>query len=278
MWFIRGMLLSALGGVIGAVIWAAVAAALNSEVKFIAIGVGALCGLGMRIGAAEEADFMTGVLAGVVAIFAVLLGKQMAVEYIVYDATRVDTRNVWAIADEVVYEWRLQGRSVKWPPGVIPEEAWLESDYPADVWEEAEHRFEFLSEAEKADLEAYPFYAVQDWPIAYLAEVVLEEWAMDGERIDWDGVVYSENPMHAEEYPEAIWTSARTRWLRMKPSEQEELERQACADWDIANADLRAMLEEAKQEVYTSTFAGRGLVLFVFAFLTAGMIGGYWGD
>jgi hypothetical protein len=278
------MLLSALGGIIGAVIWAAVAAALNMEMNVIAIGVGALCGLGMRIGAAEEADFMTGVLAGVVTIAAVLLGKHMAVEYVVAEATRVDPRNVWAIADEVVYEWRLDGQTITWPPGVIPEEAYTEADYPADVWEEAEYRYDVLTEEEKADLAAYPMYATPDWQIAYLADEVLREWEMDGERIDWGGVIISDYPMHEEEYPEEIWTAATTRWLRMSSNEQRALERRICAEWDEENAAFRAELEAVKDEMFSDSVerslvgGRRSLLLLVVSFLTAGAIGGYWGD
>jgi hypothetical protein len=278
MWFIRGVLLSALGGLIGAVIWAAVASALNAEVKLIALLLAALCGLGMRIGAADEADWMTGILAGVIAIFAVLGGKQMAVEYIAYEATSVDTRNVWAIADEVVAEWEREGQTIVWPEGVWPEEAWVETDYPVEVWDEAEYRYDYLTDDEKVDLEAYPMYATPNWQVVPIADEVLDEWLMDGERLDWEGVVETDYPMREAEYPKVIWDIAVRRWERLSPAEQEAHERSLCAQWDIDNADYLAQVEAAKEELYKSSFGGRNLYLIGLAFLIAAAIGGDWGD
>ncbi|MFG0253104.1 MAG: hypothetical protein ACF8NJ_09550, partial [Phycisphaerales bacterium JB038] len=265
MWFIRGVLLSALGGLLGAVIWAAVASALNMEVKLIAMLLAALCGLGMRLGAAEEADWMTGILAGVIAIFGVLIGKQMAVEYIVHEATTVDSRNVWAIADEVVFEWEQEGRQLDWPRGVYPDHAWVEADYPADVWDEAEYRYMFLSDPEMEDLAAYPFHATPDWQIVPIADEVLDEWLMDGEYIDWDGVVEADYPMREAEYPAEIWRIAKRRWERMDEAEKRAHERAVCAQWDVENAEFTAWLEEQKQEMYKSSFGGRNLYLLAIA-------------
>ncbi|MCK4871712.1 MAG: hypothetical protein KAS72_03200 [Phycisphaerales bacterium] len=278
MWFIRGVLLSGLGGLIGAVIWAAVATSLNAEVKLVAVVVAALCGLGMRIGTAGQGGFMMGILAGVIAVFAVLIGRQTAVEYVTHEAPSIDTRNVWAIADEVVYEWELEGGIIDWPEGVLPEDAWAEQDYPYDVWDEAEYRYQCLTDTEQADLEAYPVFALPQWQVSYLADEVLWEWLADGEEIYRDELIESDNPMHKEEFPTDVWAEAERRWSHMDAAEKDELERQICAEWEVQSANLRAMLDEARAEMYRSRVGGRNIYLVVLAFLVAAAIGGDWGD
>lgn len=56
---------------------------------------------------------------------------------------------VW-LADEVVAEFESEGRDVDWPPGMNVESAWREAHYPADVWAEADTRWDAMSEPDRA--------------------------------------------------------------------------------------------------------------------------------
>ena len=58
---------------------------------------------------------------------------------------------VW-LADEVVAEFESDGRDVDWPPGMDVDSAWREAHYPADVWAEAQTRWDAMNEP---DREAY---------------------------------------------------------------------------------------------------------------------------
>lgn len=49
------------------------------------------------------------------------------------------------LADEIVYEWADAGTPMEWPEGSSIETALHESDYPAEVWAEAQSRWSQLS-------------------------------------------------------------------------------------------------------------------------------------
>ena len=55
---------------------------------------------------------------------------------------------VW-LADDVVAEFESDGRDVDWPPGMDIESAWREDHYPADVWAEAQTRWDGMSESDR---------------------------------------------------------------------------------------------------------------------------------
>ncbi len=64
-----------LGAVIGAAVWAGVISAVQFQASFIAIGVAALCGIGAAYGSRGNVGFMTGAIATVCAVAAILAGK-----------------------------------------------------------------------------------------------------------------------------------------------------------------------------------------------------------
>src|SRR5262245_9387722 len=78
-WVIGGLV----GGRIGAGIWAGIVYATHRQIGWIAWGVGALVGVGVRLAAGEEYGPKPGVTAAVIAILALIAGKFAAVYLIV---------------------------------------------------------------------------------------------------------------------------------------------------------------------------------------------------
>lgn len=149
---IKGLVAALVGGAVGAAIWAAVTHFTGYEVGFVAWGVGLLVGIGMAVGAGNNAGMATGVVAAVVAIAAVLGGKYATVHLAVeefagameYEMTDHDV--IVKYADHIAGEWEAEGRALNWPDGSSVETAYEVEDYPADLWAEAEARWDSLGE------------------------------------------------------------------------------------------------------------------------------------
>src|ERR1043165_6883081 len=73
--FIKGLIGCIVGGTVGASLWALVAYFTGYEVGILATIVGALCGAGMAVGSKGNLGFMTGAVACVVALLAIVGGK-----------------------------------------------------------------------------------------------------------------------------------------------------------------------------------------------------------
>jgi hypothetical protein len=143
---------SVVGGAIGAAIWAAVGYYTGFEVGWIAWGVGVLAGLGAAVGSniiGGGPSTGTGILAAVVALAGVGAGKLAVIEiHYMNDPDLAAAQAVGGFTDEVLMSyvaievadhWNEEGIPVHWP--TIPDNQWFrwrESEYPADVWAEAE--------------------------------------------------------------------------------------------------------------------------------------------
>lgn len=74
-WLLGALALSVLGGLVGSVIWYAVAQGLNVEISWVAIAVGILAGGGAAIGARGNEGVLTGLLACLIAICSIGVAK-----------------------------------------------------------------------------------------------------------------------------------------------------------------------------------------------------------
>lgn len=81
---------------------------------------------------------------------------------------------VW-IADDVVVEYEDAGRPVAWPDGMDIEVAWREAHYPADVWADAQARWDEMAPGERESFEAERIAMIRE-DQAY-GEQVLMSWA-----------------------------------------------------------------------------------------------------
>ena len=81
----RGIALSGLGALLGAVVWALVAVATHREIGWIAWAVGAAAGGGMSLGYDDKSDgTVPGILAAFIALGGIVLGKVFILVWVLY--------------------------------------------------------------------------------------------------------------------------------------------------------------------------------------------------
>ncbi len=161
----KDLTLGLAAGVIGATLWAGVAAITHYEVGWVAWAVGGLVGVAVARGNVDghREPAMAGVLAVAITALSIVGGKYLAVSLTLPSAAEL-IASVMAnfdneeyvmsfVADDVAAELEASGQTVDWPAGVDPSMASEESDYPADVWTEARERWASLSDAERADFQ-----------------------------------------------------------------------------------------------------------------------------
>jgi hypothetical protein len=168
---------AAIGGGIGAAIWAAICYNINYEIGWIAWGVGILAGFGAAIGSRGHTGLLTGGIAVVVAILAILAGKYITIDMTVNDLTRQVAREmevtqdnaIAVIARGIAAEHENAGRTVNWPQDINPEYAFEEDEFPAEIWKDAKSRWSRLPESSR---ETYRDAAHRDQQ-KFLAEIAV---------------------------------------------------------------------------------------------------------
>lgn len=155
----NGVVGSLVGGAVGALVWMGVTLVTDHEVGWIAWGVGGLAGAGMSLGMKGNGDVTAGVIAALIAVVSVFAGKYAAVHFIVQkEIDKIEATPIGAsqlqlrVADELVEEWKTDGRNLVWPAGMTVEKAQGPKDYPDGVWDEAVLRFDSLSAEERAQM------------------------------------------------------------------------------------------------------------------------------
>src|SRR5690606_35955381 len=165
-----------IAGLIGASAWGAIAAFTFTEWGILAWGIGGFVGFGVRVGAREEdVGLAPGLTALGIAMFAVILGKFLAVHFLLASLEKAieaagevregqaqqlevsDQETIDLIisdfADEVEAEWAAQGRQWNEPDwdNVADNAAW-EAYYDPVSWAEAKQKWEALSPEEQAKM------------------------------------------------------------------------------------------------------------------------------
>ncbi len=161
-WILGGLI----GGAAGVVIWVLVGYLSQYEVGWIAWGVGFLVGVGVRYGAylgGQDEGLAQGLLASVMAIGSIVVAKYMLFSILVGGADAEGLREIVgeiryddeamiaSIADDVAQEMMDSGRTVNWPAGMTYEEAIRKADYPAELWRQAETRWNQLGAEEQQE-------------------------------------------------------------------------------------------------------------------------------
>jgi hypothetical protein len=150
---------AAIGGGIGAAIWAAICYNINYEIGWIAWGVGILAGFGAAIGSRGHTGLLTGGIAVVVAILAILAGKYITIDMTVNDIAKQVAREmevtednaIAVIARGIAAEHENAGRTVNWPQDINPDYAFEEDEFPEAIWKDAKGRWARLPETSRAD-------------------------------------------------------------------------------------------------------------------------------
>ncbi len=168
LWFIAG----GIGAGIGALIWAGIGYFLNTEISYIALGVGFLAGLGARIGSGNQGGFGPGFAAVIAGVLGVIIGKLLvfilSFQQGMEEISDVELREIIVsdIAASVVVEWEAEGKPLVWPFGKSLENAYEATDYPAGVWAEAQQRWNSSPPEEKVEIrESYRAQFAQGLPL-----------------------------------------------------------------------------------------------------------------
>jgi hypothetical protein len=182
-----------IGGAVGAAIWAGIAYGTGYEIGWIAWGVGLLAGGGTYAFVRDEADATTGITAAVVAVMALAVGRYASVVLTVDSVLAKEMPGGIAVdeeamlvktADEVVGEWEGNGKKINWPEGVTLEDADEESEYPKDVWKEAQARWSKLTPEEQTEAKATEQREVDALIKEFRATVVQEGFTSSFDMMD----------------------------------------------------------------------------------------------
>lgn len=176
---LRALLGAALGGLLGAALWAAVAYFFHYEIGWIAWGVGVAAGFGAaKFG--DQLDGVTGAAAAGIAVLSIFVGKLATVHLMVDDSlAQITAENISDelaisyIADEVAVAYREEGLELDWPKGVDPELAEEKSDYPRDVWKDAEAAWKDCTPQERKDFKGEISSNIKAGAVMFRDEAVL---------------------------------------------------------------------------------------------------------
>ncbi len=156
-WIIGGVL----GGLVGAAIWAAISYATQYEIGYIAIGVGFLVGVGVRMAAGDNVSSTTGAVSAAIAIVSVLAGKYLTIYLLMQNALAGlqfdlppdainDDAMVAMYAEEIVEKREAAGETVTFPAiDETAEDVPVKDQYPEDIYKLAVKEWEAVPEAEK---------------------------------------------------------------------------------------------------------------------------------
>jgi hypothetical protein len=231
---------AAVGGTVGAAIWAALVYFTLREFPYVAVAVGLLTGLGASLGAGRRADMKSGVTAVIVAILAVAAGKYFAIQALVRNPSQAlmnfqgsgtegedspETVAQQQIAADIAFLREEAGETLEWPLDTTLSNAWRLEDYPPDVQAQAQSTWFSLSDAERAKrLDEPPLGAMGT--VARMANEAIEEAELRGETVRWPEGVDPEEAWTKDEFPLAFWEAASKKYRAMtEPERAAELAR-----------------------------------------------------
>lgn len=144
-WVVAGVI----GGALGAWVWAAVTYWTHHEVGWIALGIGVLVGMAVRMAAGNIRGWAPGITAAIIAVLAIIGGKYVGTKML-FDWELLNLTNAVRVTDEdmaliqainIIQERDVAGEPVSWPPGQSAATAKQLSDFPVDVATEARTRW-----------------------------------------------------------------------------------------------------------------------------------------
>ncbi|MBL1217633.1 MAG: hypothetical protein D8M59_09070 [Planctomycetes bacterium] len=219
----KAILFGAAGGLVGALVWAGIGIALNWEIGWLAVLVGFLVGIAMRYGKGEEIGSTLGVVAAIIAVLSVVFGKFLWVAFMVSGLSENNEELVISyIADEVVYEMESRGEQIRWPVDLGDLPPTDREEYPTKVWNEADRRWQALTEDERAMLFTCPRLANAEYVLSYIADEIAAEREEAGEVTEWPGGPEQMDYSHEADYPADIWAEAADRWDAWSTGEQDQ--------------------------------------------------------
>lgn len=213
-------------GLLGSLAWALIAYFANYEIGWIAWIIGALAGVGVRASAKRQGGSAAAVAASLAAAICILVGKIGAVAPLAiggagYDVAADRETLISCFADDIAFERTRAGATIDWPGGQRPEEPETQSEYPADIWREAEARWDALSDAERVETARNPaLHAVTEYVITHLADDVTVEYEERGKPLNYPAGADREFGSTGADYPADVWADALARWDAMTPQQR----------------------------------------------------------
>ncbi len=164
---IRWILGGFAGAAAGILIWVLCGYFTHYEVGWIAWGVGFMVGFGVRYTAYyfDDGDpsLAKGIVASLLAVIAIMTAKGLLFTFLYGrdDGAELrnfaasiqidDEANIAVIASELSEEAQKQGKKIAWPPGVSLDTASRKKDFPLDIWQKAEARWNQLGPKEQQE-------------------------------------------------------------------------------------------------------------------------------
>tara|TARA_R110002073_G_scaffold275332_1_gene438871 strand:- start:38988 stop:39941 length:954 start_codon:yes stop_codon:yes gene_type:complete len=286
----RAILGAAIGGLVGACVCAAMFYVFHIEFGLLAVGVGALCGLGARFGGVVQSTrggVIAGVMAAVVSIGAIVGGKYVvasiyARESFVPGLGTSDYREVkdksalyrmaFLRSSELIYE----GETLDWGGDQVYLDAafWLE-DFPQDVQDETNALWDSMNNGRKVEFkerilaDSDPQYDLEfedvddEWAKHVLAKNICEDRIAQGIAIEWADVnMPFGRGTWSNAFPESVRSWVESQWDSMNSDEIREFKKTMVADRDIVSEEY---LNKSRMEIFEASF--KHPLDFVFLFL-----------
>ncbi len=255
-----GTIGGAIAGLVGAGIWTAVGYFTGYEVGWIAWGIGALVGVGVSLGMRGEGGAAGAVIAAVLSIGSVLLGKWAVISFGMSSYFGGEDFVIREIADVIVDDERQQGRN----PIVRPEADTWQDTYPAGIWAQAKQRWDAMDRAAQQELLECPPLANDQLYLVYLADEIVGAYEALGKPVEWPDGFDIATARRDHHYPADVWEDAVRRWDEMTPQGQ-EMHRTSVRQ-DI-QAGMEAAMSAAAGQGFKQSF---GLFDILWLFLAVG--------
>jgi hypothetical protein len=272
MGFFGSIIGGSIGGVVGALIWALIGYSTGYEVGYIAWGIGVLVGLGVAKGSSGQGSTETGLIAVVLALGSILLGKWAWVEFSYRQYFDPRDIAIASLADVVIAEHEDKGEPVGRPR--TAESDTIEDEYPSAIWAEATARFDALTSEEQEELVNAPALANPDLVVRSIAESVIAEREKAGKPVRWPDGKDPDAAWRREDFPAEIWQDAQARWKALSAEKQAEyrdsLKQQKAKEHEVAMATLHSTLSA---HGFQSSFGAFDLLWGFLAISTAFKIG-----
>lgn len=269
---IKWLLAGFIGGAFGAVAWALLYHYADFEVGWIAWGIGALAGVGVRAVAKDNHGFAPGVVAVLAAVVALGAGKVGGLYFDLNGDPGPEYRSeereflTSIIASGVVIEFRHANKAIHWPKNADIEFQNSRGDFPADIWSEAMHRFDGYSDTQRQSFEADPSQLIsEEFVVTFLADEIAGEWENGGQTIDWPEGAEPYEGDWSGDYPDKVWEEAMASWGAMSPSDRLTLRHMILPQSGVGLINAIELLPD--------TFSFFDIVWFGLAFITAYKIG-----
>jgi hypothetical protein len=159
---IKGAVGGVVGGIIGAVVWALIAYNAHVEISWVAVGIGALAGLGVAIGMGGKGGIAGGGLAVLIALASIGAGKYATVQLMAKDAFKdfdkivsaevTDDEMLEILVANAAEESEKNGRAVAYKNGKNSETAESIADYPDTMVKNSKKYYDGLSADDRAYL------------------------------------------------------------------------------------------------------------------------------